>query len=60
MFQTDGAFDESKFDNAYAVAANSFKVFSNADLVDKISNDPVFDKYDIFVDRSKRVKDKEF
>ena len=60
MFQTEGAFDESKFDNAYAVAANSFKVFSNADLVDKISNDPVFDKYDIFVDRSKRVKDKEF
>ena len=60
MFQTDGAFDESKFDSAYSMASTSFKVFSDNDLINKISNDPVFDKHDIFVDRSKRIEDKEF
>ena len=59
-FQTEGKFDEVKFDQVYDLVSNSFKVFSNSDLIDKISSDKIFSKYDIFAPQDKRDYDEEF
>jgi hypothetical protein len=42
------------------MASQSFTVFSDEDLLNKVANDPVFYKHDIFADRDKRIYEKEF
>jgi hypothetical protein len=59
MFQTEGKFDETKFNKAYDLVSTSFKVFSDSYLIDKISSDKIFSKYDIFAPEERRNKDEE-
>ena len=57
IFQTDGKFDEAKYNKAYDLVSTSFKVFSDSYLIDKISSDKIFSKYDIFAPEDRRDKE---
>ena len=42
MLQTDGKFDESKFDNFYNSVAYQYKMLADDEVLDKINNDTSF------------------
>lgn len=60
LLQTDGKFDESKFESAYESAAQQYKMFADDEVLDNINNDTSFYRNNIYAPAENRNTEIEY
>lgn len=60
MLQTDGKFDESKFDAAYNATAQQYKMLADDEVLDSINNDTSFYRNNIYAPAENRNTEIEY
>lgn len=60
LLQTDGKFDESKFDAMYQYAAQQYKMLADDEVLDNITNDTSFYRNNIYAPEENKQKEEEY